>query len=580
MNITEVLSLLKEDWEINKFNEIIKDKVDPNAIRPLSSLMKKGKYDGIAVEMLKAMQKLPPEKKEFLEKHASLVYAIFNEAKKGNSSFNPGLILSHYAESKDDPKTFWKDYRIKIKNPVIEKKTPLGLSNAKKVVLRHNILYFPRTFKKTGNFGLSVDDVNKQWEDLKKLSWDMAKLDDSGEVQGDKKANENHWCVAKTDDNSFYNHYKEEGDEGLFIVIVGKKPDGNPDFTKRYLLWTKGPKGPNNREFADKFDNHVDIEDALPYSTRYFIFNNIEKNFQGVGQRKLAEKIEGEVNKRIRDDREKFKEKDSIEQKNLKKIINFIKGEYNKNASPFILKGKGCFDKNLKSLAEEIKKNGGIFEFFNEKGEHRKDEEYYSLKRVRFDRESNDKDGLIVDFWLEKGFDGYLFTVEICDLNEDSFVRYALRSDSLKGLEKTIIKAAEGSQPNRERFELDGTSDDAYRKVANISFDKWKKLVNDFNKGDVYKNTQKHFRDNKEIMKAYDKTRGDGFMGTLRLSPYFNIRKDYNIKRYVVKFVPNLNIDAKVIGYLDEPDILSKVKKAYDTIPEGKKFDKGSIWET
>ena len=282
------------------------------------------------------------------------------------------------------------------------------------------------------------------------------------------------------------------------------------------------------------------------------------------------------------DDREKVEEKNSIEQKNLKKIINFIKGEYNKNASPFVLKAIDCFDKNLKSLVEKIKKDGGIFEFFNKEGEHRKDEEYYRLKCTRFDRESNDKDGLTVDLWLEKGFDvdGYSFTVEICDLNEDNFVRYALKSDSLKGLEKTIIKAAEGSRASRERFELDGTTDDAYRKVAKVSFDKWKKLVNDFNKGDVYKNTQKHFRDNKEIMKAYDKTRGDGFIGALRLSPYFNIRKDYDKKRYVVKFVPNLNIDAKVIGYLDEPDILSKVKKAYDTIPEGKKFNKESIWET
>lgn len=567
MNITEVLSLLKEDWEINKFNEIIKDKVDPDAIRSLSSLMKKGKYDGVAVEMLKAMQKLPPEKKEFLEKHASLVYAIFNEAKKGNSSFNPGLILSNYAESKDDPKTFWKDYRIKVKNPVIEKKTPLGLSNAKKVVLRHNILYFPRTFKKTGNFGLSVDDVNKQWEDLKKLSWDMAKLDDSGE----EGANENHWCVAKTDDHSFFDSYKE-GD-GIFIVIVNKKPDGTPDFNKRYLFWTTGPK---NQEFADKFDNHVDIQDALPFSTRYFLFNNIQKNFQGVGQTKAVEKLEDKILKRVLDDRDKFTEKTSAEQRNLKKIINYFKEEYFKNAPAFIIGAMESFDKNLKKFANEIKEKGDIFKVFDTTDKEPEFRKRYKKKFV--------DENFSANFWLSEEFRNiYVLTVEIAKLIDDyadDFIRYELKENSLKSLEKTVIKAAEGNKASKAQFKVSGSSDDAFRKNSENQYDDLKKLVNDYNNGQVYKDTQKYFHDNKEVMKVYDKLRNDSFVGVIRLSPYFKVKKDKEKKRYAVKFVPNFNLDAQVIGYLDEPDILSKIKKAFNTIPDEKKFNKGGsgIW--
>ena len=335
MNITQILNLLTEGRDVNEINEKLKGKVDTNVLDTLSSLMKKGKYDNIAMAIFNALQKWKGDwdsddkKRAFLIKRPKLVYAALKEAGKDNSNFNPELELDHFRFDEEEPMKYWASYRSGEKRykekQKTEKKTVFGLPQARVKELPESFIFFPRNFKLDfDNLNFNINDLNKQYEDLRALSQQMADRDTSGS----NRAKKNHWCVASSD-SAYYSGrmYKGGHPGGLFMIIVNKNEDGSPDWNNRWLLWVE-PEG--RWEFANKFNEHDNFKYSLPESTVDFIENKVIARLGGAKGDKSLQAIKDRAKEAYwsKDEKKRVNTESPIF-KNYIKILRFLRAKYN-----------------------------------------------------------------------------------------------------------------------------------------------------------------------------------------------------------------------------------------------------------
>ena len=299
MNLINLLNQLRESIEIEKLNSLIKNDVPSHTINTLASRMKKGKYDNKAEAILKAAQDWKGIKGDYLRDNAGKVYAILKLIGKDNSAFKAEDILNKFKESSaSSPKeldAFWQEEYSKATSGEYKrnKKETLGLKNARVKRVNDAYLIFPKTFKKQGELGIPVEDLDKQYADIKQLGAELARKDTSGESKGEKKASDVHWCVASPGDKGVnFNAYKNVG--GIFVVIVKPKEDGSPDWNRRYLYFM-GKDG--NTEFADKFDSHVAPTSVLGKSTISLLNKMAQKVEEGdkVSDREIRLKLDSKA---------------------------------------------------------------------------------------------------------------------------------------------------------------------------------------------------------------------------------------------------------------------------------------------
>lgn len=298
MNITDVLSFLAEERGVDYITKTLNGKVPEGAVNALSLRMKKGKFDNEAMAILKGLQneegKDGQKRLQYLSSHASMVYSILRKLKIGDSSFNADEIITDYIKSDKEPSVFWREKYNQANN----KPTPLtkeqkryntpGLGTARFKDLGDCFVIIPKNYKKIDpEFDFKTNDLEKSHEEMKLLSNQMASKDTSGEkTLGGKKATDNHWCVSASE-SQWYNSYKINHPNGIFVIIVGKNEDGSPNWNDRNLAFFEPRKLPDGRtmlerlEIANKFDNHINLTD-LPQSAQLFIKkmaeNNIKRN--------------------------------------------------------------------------------------------------------------------------------------------------------------------------------------------------------------------------------------------------------------------------------------------------------------
>ena len=360
MNINRLLQLLTEDRNIEHVNETIKDKVPQQVIDTLSSLMRRNKYDNIAMEIFNAFQEWEGEydkkKLDFLKKRTKLVYYALKEAAKDNSHFDPAFDLRGFRHTTLDPIKFWADYRsgekkgreyeaqqkAEKKQAKEEAKKNFGLEDVRIKELRDCYLIFPKNWK----FGLyqsgfRVNNLTKQEESLRHLSMTLANRDTSGRTG----ATDNHWCVAASEgDGNMYSSRRYKGDHrgGIFIVIVLKNPDGSPDWNQRYLFWAPGPEKTydgnlvnyEDYEFADKMNRHYRLNDILSPATEKFLYDIIHSLSIPKGEADYEE-MEKQVKKAEDDESLRYNKKgeyrvnrDSALVKNYWKILRYLRDKY------------------------------------------------------------------------------------------------------------------------------------------------------------------------------------------------------------------------------------------------------------
>lgn len=360
MNINKLLQLLTEDRSIEHVNETIKDKVPQQVIDTLSSLMRRNKYDNIAMEIFSAFQEWDGEydkkKLDFLKKRTKLVYHALKEAAKDNSHFDPAFDLRGFRHTTDDPMKFWADYRsgekkgkeyeaqqkAEKKQAKEEAKKNFGLEDVRIKELSDCYLIFPKNWK-LGLYqsGFRVNNLPKQEESLRHLSMTLANRDTSGKPG----ATNNHWCVAASEgEGNMYSSRRYKGDHkgGIFIVIVLKNPDGSPDWNRRYLFWAPGPEKTydgnlvnyENYEFADKMDKYYRLDDVLSPATEKFLRDIIRSLSIPKGEADYNE-MEKQVKKAEDDESLRYNKKgeyrvsrDSVLVKNYWKVLRYLRNKY------------------------------------------------------------------------------------------------------------------------------------------------------------------------------------------------------------------------------------------------------------
>lgn len=360
MNINKLLQLLTEDRSIEHVNETIKDKVPQQVIDTLSSLMRRNKYDNIAMEIFNAFQEWEWEhdkkKLDFLKKRTKLVYHALKEAAKDNSHFDPAFDLRGFRHTTDDPMKFWADYRsgekkgkeyeaqqkAEKKQSKEEAKKNFGLEDVRIKELRDCYLIFPKNWK-LGLYqsGFRVNNLPKQEESLRHLSMTLANRDTSGRTG----ATDNHWCVAASEgEGNMYSSGRYKGDHkgGIFIVIVLKNPDGSPDWNERYLFWAPGPEKTydgnlvnyEDYEFADKMNKYYRLDDVLSPATEKFLHGIIRSLSIPKGEADYDE-MEKQVKKAENDESLRYNKKgeyrvnrDSALVKNYWKVLRYLRNKY------------------------------------------------------------------------------------------------------------------------------------------------------------------------------------------------------------------------------------------------------------
>ena len=288
MNITDVLSFLAEERGVDYITKALVGKVPEGTVNALSSRMKKGKFDNEAMAIFKGIQGSANEaKSKYLSSHASMVYSILRKLKIGNSSFNADEIITDYIKSDKEPSAFWREKYNQANNkpaPLTKEQkrynTP-GLSTARFKDLGDCFAIIPKNYKKIDpQFDFRTNDLEKSHEEMKLLSNQMASKD-----TGEDFEKVNHWCVSASESH-WYNRYKTNNPNGIFVIIVNKNKDGSPDWNHRYLAFFEPEKrkwGVNlgRLEIANKLDTHIGLED-LPKSAQSFIrkmaADNVRRN--------------------------------------------------------------------------------------------------------------------------------------------------------------------------------------------------------------------------------------------------------------------------------------------------------------
>ena len=559
MNIKNLLQLLTEDRSIEYINSTLKDKVPQSVIDTLSSKMKKGKYDNIAMAIFHAIQEwggnVDKERYDFLVKRAGLIYSALKEAGRDNPKFDPEqeMTMYRYMGDEESPMKYWSDFRSGEKKGKEfrknEKKDVFGLPQARVKELPESYLFFPRNFKfDFDGFGFRVSDLNKSHEDLRALSAQMAKKDTSGEVRGrnlldkdePKKATDNHWCVAASDDKWYKDSvYKGGYKKGLFVIIVDKNKDGSPNWNKRYLWWIR----PDGRwEFADKFDDHVDITDTLPASTRHFLTDKIAARLGGAKGDEQRNELKRRVNKVYNSDVGKIKDgtrakinTQSATFKNYIKILRFLRGKYAESHKGE--EGKGVFaglQNAMKKWASQLPLEadtvtGGTFEF-----------------KIR---KSLEKDRYIVDIKRKRdnATISWFFTGE-------QIRELAQNINNLKTIKKHSWRSLESLEP-RNTFRSK-----AYilNPGANANKDVKDALKNNKLAIDMYEGLMARDDSADEIREFF-------------VGPHFLVSAKFdgigqNLISVVRKPWSYNEEDAKVIGDLGDKNIFEKVKAAYEEL--------------
>lgn len=269
--------------------------------------------DNTSMAILKFLQSLPDtdkHKKDF-EDNVLMVKAVLNKAKKGSSDFDPMITLKQaYAYVKYD-KGELKDYLKELYDESKEndsagkkKVDDIGLRTARKKELPDSWLIFPKTFYKQGN-GIREVDMDKSYEEIRRLSAEMAAKDTSPENSGqytggsELSPRANHWCVASSN-KRYFREYKEqeypyyERELPLFVIIIGKNRDGSPNWNERYLFFDDFSR---RTELADKFNNHFN---SVPFKSANEFLERLKKDRRRFGNKKKAE-IENNIEKDVED---------------------------------------------------------------------------------------------------------------------------------------------------------------------------------------------------------------------------------------------------------------------------------------
>ena len=557
MNIKNLLQLLTEDRSIEYINSTLKDKVPQSVIDTLSSKMKKDKYDNIAMAIFHAIQEwggnVDKERYDFLVKRAGLIYSALKEAGRDNPKFDPEqeMTMYRYMSDEESPMKYWSDFRSGEKKDKEfrknQKKDVFGLPQARVKELPESYLFFPRNFKfDFDGMGFRISDLNKSHEDLKALSAQMAKKDTSGDVRyrnsldkaEPKKATDNHWCVAANSVEWYLDRtYKGGYKKGLFVIIVDKNKDGSPNWNKRYLWWIR----PDGRwEFADKFDDHVDITDTLPASTRHFLTDKIAARLGGAKgdeQRKAlynrAEKVYNSDVGKVKDGTRAKVNTQSATFKNYIKILRFLRGKYAESHKGE--EGKGVFTElqnAMKKWASQLPLEadtvtGGAFEFTIR---FRKGWYVVHIKR------KNDSTSI-----------SWIFT-------DEQIKKLAQNINNLKTIKKHSWQSLESLEPRN-----------TFKSKAYV-----------LNPGaNANKEVKDALKNNKLAIDMYEglmaKDDGTDEIREFFIGPHFLVSAKFdgigqNLISVVKKPWSDYEEDAKVIGDLGDKNIFEKVKAAYEEL--------------
>ena len=570
MNITDLLSFLKEDIEINKLNSLIKDKVSPETISSLANKMKKGKYDNKAEAILKAAQQAKGEIKDYIEKNAGRIYAILKLIANNNPQFNASDIMSRFIfwtdmHENEDFDSFWKKkYQESRAGKYTAQKEPsYGIRNAKVKELPNAFIFFPRTTKTVGMFGINSDDFDKQYQDIKKLSAEMAAKDTSGE----EGANDIQWCVASPGSRGgHYHHYKEKG--GIFLIIVGKNKDGSPNYNKRYLYWICND---GSNEFADKLDYHVDIEDALDTNTLSWI-EKFEEEYLKNNKNKLTEKkISDTLKKKVDIDASAYR-KENKPSPNLKKIFKLFSERLENSAKQGYL--KDAIDK-IQKINDELAEQDDIISWFKKHGAKKHTASYatwYKIDNSPLALEIaliNKHPTLVFDYIAERKS---LFFPQVSAINFEK-LKEKLKEAKEKGILKSYIKFSKDQDwgyyhgpwgdYSKEKYYLKSAKSDWNRGHAAPETSKTYKEA-----ADVLKNNKKLL----DVYKSFMKMKED--RNVQDLGSHFTLVSELNEKgerENKVFFYPRLRfLGGKLLGHVEDPDIIDKIKKAFDELDNPK----------
>ena len=554
MNITNLLQLLTEGREVEDINEKLKGKVDVRVLDTLGSLMKKGKYDNIAMAIFDALQnwnnsEKDDKKRKFLIKRPKLVYVTLKEAGKGNSNFDPSLELSHFRYDDEEPMKFWADYRSSEKRfkerQKSEKKITFGLPQARVKELPESFIFFPRNFKLDfDNLDFNINDLNKQYEDLRALSQQMADRDTSGS----NRAKKNHWCVASSD-SAYYSGrmYKGGHPGGLFLIIVNKNEDGSPDWNNRWLLWIQSD---GRWEFANKFNEHDNYKYSLPESTVDFIDDKViarlggakgDKNLQAIKDRAKDIYWSKGDKKRINVQSPIFK--------NYIKILRFLRSKYqeNHNNSGGIMSAmKEAFNKAANWVDGKPQSALAIGEIDVPAGE-------YIFRFKRRDKIEKRKGGELID----------LFLIQIYRKGDNKDVAYSL-----------ILNSEEFKQVAADPMAIKKIKPWSYKEILNLdpSFKSKAYILTDPTPDkkvkDALRNNKLAIQYYEDIATENEPTVANEEVREFFIGPYFLITVMEGDNRISVLKKPWSidEHDAQLIGDLREKDIVDEVKKAYEKL--------------
>ena len=555
MNITKILTLLTEGRDVNEINEKLKGKVDTHVLETMGPLMKKGKYDNIAMAIFDALQNWndewdKEEKRNFLIKRPKLVYAALKEAGKGNSNFNPELELRHFRFDEEEPMKFWAAYRSGEKRykekQKAEKKITFGLPQARVKELPESFIFFPRNFKLDfDNLTFNVNDLNKQYEDLRALSQQMADRDTSGS----NRAKKNHWCVASSD-SAYYSGkmYKGGHPGGLFIIIVNKNEDGSPDWNHRWLLWIQ-PDG--KWEFANKFNEHDNFKYSLPESTVDFIENKVIARLGGAKGDKSLQALKDRA-KHVywsKDDKKRVNINSPIF-KNYIKILRFLRAKYNERHGDIKTNGimgavKEAFNKALNWVEGKPMSALAIGEIEVPAGD-------YNFKFRRRSK-AEDRNGKPID----------LFLVDV-----------SRKGNNERAEVTTIFNGDEIKQIAADPMAIKKIKPWSYRDLTNLdpSFKSKAYVLTDPTPSkkvkDALLNNKLALQYYEDIATENEPTVANDEIHEFFIGPHFLVTVMEGDNRVSVLKKPwSYNeSDTQLIGDLRDKDIVEKVKKAYDKL--------------
>ena len=563
MNIEKFLSLLKEDIDIKKLNELIKGDVPAETIETLSKRMKKGKYDNKAEAVLKAAQEWKSEHGDYIRKNAGKVYAILKLMARGNSEFKPDKVLldfHNYEQGEDKFDNFWKEKYREAQSGAFKsgKKEVLGIKNAKSKELPDAYLIFPRSFKKSGEFGINVDDTDKQYADIKQLASDLAKRDTSGEEKDGLKATDIHWCVAAPGSNGYhYKHYKDR-DGGIFIVIVDKNKDGSPNFNRRYLYWI-GDDGED--EFADKFDDHVDMEDVLDISTLRWL-EKFRKEFVNNRKEKINdEKIKDKIRERVHSDNEKYR-KSMRPTGNLKKIFNLFTERLKEAPNKGVLKQALPV---IQKKNDELAAQNDLVKWFkahNAQEHENRYSKWWMIESLPLAL------GLSIDDIGSVCLTYYYYFNSVIALTPQLF------GENMVDLKRKLLEAKNKGVMNVYDKTLWGKYSTNSEKLKDAK-EGWKYGTKIPAKSKIYKETSDAFKSNKKFLDAYNRFADDYTDHRISVSlddnfEMYSVSKDGEKKLAIKYYAPNKSRygGGELLGYVNDPDILEKIQAKLKEVDE------------